>query len=64
MIRIHYRMDYRIDYRIDYTLPCIEHDRLPFSVVFYAPRVFSVPQLMFSLIALALRILKSGQAYL
>ena len=39
------------------TLSCIEHDRLPFSVIFWTPRVFSVPHLMFHLLPLAFRIL-------
>ena len=39
------------------TLSCIEHDCLPFSVIFWTPRVFSVPQLMFHLLPLAFRIL-------
>ena len=47
-----------------YTLPCTEHDRLPFPVFFWASGVFSVPQSMFYFLPLALRILKSGQTYL
>ena len=39
------------------TLSCDKHDRLPFSVILGASRVFSVPQLMFYLLPLALRIL-------
>ena len=45
-------------------MPCTEHDRLPFSVVFWAPRVFSVPQIMFYYLPIALRNLQSGQTYL
>ena len=47
-----------------YTLPCIEHDRLPFSDILGAPTVLSAPQLMFYLLPLAPRILKSGETYL
>ena len=46
------------------TLSCIEHDRLPFSDILGAPRVLSAPQLMFYLLPLAPRILKSGETYL
>ena len=42
---------------VESTLSCIEHDRLPFSVIFWTPRVFSVPKLMFHLLPLAFRIL-------
>ena len=45
-------------------LSCIEHDRLPFSDILGVPRVLSAPQLMFYLLPLAPRILKSGETYL
>ena len=44
--------------------PVIEHDRLPFSDILGALRVLSAPQLMFYLLPLALRTLKSGETYL
>ena len=52
------------DVESDATLSCDKHDHLPFSAIFGAPGVFSAPQLMFYLLPLALRILKSGETYL
>ena len=50
--------------QIGNTLSCIKHDRLPFSVIYSTPRVFSVPKLIFYLLPLAFRILQSGEKYL